>query len=121
MNSARKDGLILRHWRREGEVSSNASGLPVTPADSNAASEMDTDDRGTSTIEDSRAAKWNVKIARPQYSAEEYETHLKNSDWSKEETDYLMVLATDFDLRWVVIGDRYDYKPSAPSIHRSQD
>ncbi|KAG8528085.1 uncharacterized protein KY384_007001 [Bacidia gigantensis] len=109
MNSARKDGFILRHWRREGEAPTNVTGLPATPADSNAASEMDTDDKGTSGIEDSRWTKYNVKVARPQYSQEEYVTHLKNEDWSKEETDYLLDLATDFDLRWVIVGDRYEY------------
>ena len=119
-NSARKDGLILRHWRREGEAPPVAAGLPVTPADSNAASEMDADDKDASGIQDSIAAKWNVKIARPTYSDEEYDVHLKNEGWSKEETDYLVDLAVDFDLRWIVVADRYDYKPSArqsPSAH----
>ena len=90
------------------------TGIPVTPADSNAASEMDTDDKGIPIIEDSRAAKWNLKIDRPKYSDDEYENHLKDGNWSKEETDYLMDLATDYDLRWVIIGDRYDYKPPQP-------
>ncbi len=109
-NSARKDGLILRHWRRKGDVS-NAAALPVTPADSNAASEMEQDEKAAPTLSDSHWAKFNVKIDRPQYTDEQYETHLKNDDWSKEETDYLVDLATDFDLRWVVVADRYEYQP----------
>lgn len=120
MNSARKDGLVLRHWKREGDAAPNVAGLPVTPADSNAASEMDTDDRPAANIEDSRAAKWNVRIDRPRYSAEEYDTHLKNADWSKEETDYLVDLAIEFDLRWVVIIDRYDFRPQ-PKSEPSED
>ena len=120
-NSAQKDGLILRHWKREGDTSPSISGLPVTPADSNAASEMDVDDRGTSTIENSAAAKWNIKIDRPRYSDEEYEEGLKDDEWSKEETDYLVDLATEYDLRWVVVGDRYDYKPRPPQRNDSQD
>ena len=121
MNSARKDGLILHHWKREGDTTTNITGLPVTPADSNAASEMDTDDKGASVIDDSRAAKWNVRIDRPQYSDEEYASHLRDDDWSREETDYLMNLATDYDLRWVVIGDRYDYKLAPATQDESPD
>ena len=109
-NSARKDGLILRHWRRKGDIP-NAAALPVTPADSNAASEMEQDEKAAPTLPDSHWAKFNIKVDRPQYSDEQYETHLKNDDWSKEETDYLVDLATDFDLRWVVIADRYEYQP----------
>ena len=109
-NSARKDGLILRHWRRKGDIS-NAAALPVTPADSNAASEMEQDEKAAPTLSDSHWAKFNIKVDRPQYTDEQYETHLKNDDWSKEETDYLVDLATDFDLRWIVIADRYEYQP----------
>ena len=116
-NSARKDGLILKHWRRKGDAA-NVGQLPVTPADSNAASEMDQDDKGA-TIPDAHWAKYNVRIPRPQYSDEEYETHLKSEDWSKDETDYLVDLAIDFDLRWIVISDRYDYHPS--NAHREHE
>jgi len=111
-NSARRDGLVLKHWRGKGDTTNIGAGMPVTPADSNAASEMETDDKATSTIHDSYWAKYNVKVERPQYTEEQYETHLKNEDWTKEETDYLVDLATEFDLRWVLIGDRYEYKPS---------
>lgn len=109
-NSARKDGLILRHWRRKGDVT-NAAALPVTPADSNAASEMEQDEKAAPTLSDSHWAKFNVKVDKPQYTDEQYETHLKSDDWSKEETDYLIELAIDFDLRWIVIADRYEYQP----------
>ena len=85
--------------------------MPVTPADSNAASEMETDDKTTTTIPDSYWAKYNVKVEKPQYTNEQYETHLKNEDWSKEETDYLVDLAYEFDLRWIIIADRYEYQP----------
>lgn len=109
-NSARKDGLILRHWRRKGDVT-NAATLPVTPADSNAASEMEQDEKAAPTIPDSYWAKYNVKVERPRYTDEQYESLLKSDDWSKEETDYLVNLAVDFDLRWIVIADRYEYQP----------
>ena len=110
-NSARKDGLVLRHWRRKGDVGSIGAAMPVTPADSNAASEMEADDKATTTIPDSYWAKYNVKVQRPKYTDEQYETHLKSEVWSREETDYLVDLAYEFDLRWIIIADRYEYKP----------
>jgi DNA methyltransferase 1-associated protein 1 len=114
-NSARTDGLILRHWRRKGDVGSVGAAMPVTPADSNAASEMDTDDKPITPIPDSPWAKYNVKIDKPKYTNEQYEAQMKNEDWSKEETDYLVDLAYEYDLRWIVIGDRYEYRPSKRS------
>ena len=108
-NSARKDGLILKHWRRKGDTT-NVGQLPVTPADSNAASEMDQDDKAT-TIPDAHWSKYNVRVPRPQYTDEQYEQHMMSEDWSREETDYLLDLAIEFDLRWIVISDRYDYQP----------
>lgn len=30
--------------------------------------------------------------------------------WTKEETDYLMELIKDYDMRWIIISDRYDSK-----------
>ena len=56
-------------------------------------------------------ARFNVKVSGPKYSEEEYWKHLKSDDWSKEETDYLINLVLDFDLRWIVIADRYEYQP----------
>jgi len=101
---------VLKHWRRKGDVGSIGAAMPVTPADSNAASEMETDDKTTTTIPDSYWAKYNVKVERPQYTDEQYETHLKSEDWSREETDYLVGLAYEFDLRWIIIADRYEYQ-----------
>ena len=106
--------MVFHHWTREGDAAATVTGLPVTPADSNAASEVDTDDKPVPAIPDSIAAKWNVKIDRLKYSDEEYETHLKSDDWSKEETDFLIDMVTEYDLRWVIIGDRYDYRPPPP-------
>lgn len=36
---------------------------------------------------------------------------LPDIEWTKEETDYLFKLVRDFDLRWYIIHDRYDYSP----------
>lgn len=34
--------------------------------------------------------------------------HLKSDEWTKEETDHLFDLCKRFDLRFIVIQDRYD-------------
>ena len=107
-NEARKDGLMLRHWKKRDTSIPN---FPATPADSNAASEMEADEKPAKT-EAYPFTKFNIKIEGPSYTEEQYETHLKSDKWTKEETDYLVNLAKEYDLRWIVIADRYDYKPS---------
>ena len=110
-NPARDDGLILRHWKRREDTTIASL---ATPADSNVASEMDTDDKEKAMrVEpDYPYAKFNVKVTVPEYTQEQYDSHLKSDDWSKDETDYLVNLALEYDLRWVVIWDRYEYQPS---------
>ena len=110
-NPARDDGLVLRHWQRKEDTGIAAL---ATPADSNIASEMDTDEREKDGKAEPgyRFAKFNVKVTVPEYTDEQYESHLKSEDWSKEETDYLVNLAQEYDLRWIVISDRYQYQPS---------
>lgn len=124
--------LVLRHWRRK------AAPLPVTAAqDENAAptanggegagagpvdggaeaaDKMDVDERpkpdaGDEELEDSAFAKYNVRVDVPEYSEEQYNVSLKSDDWTKEETDYLMATVREFDLRWPLIWDRYEYVP----------
>ena len=77
---------------------------------------MDTDEKEKDGKAETgyRFAKFNVKVTVPEYSDEQYESHLKSEDWSKEETDYLVSLAQEYDLRWIVISDRYEYQPSDP-------
>lgn len=61
-------------------------------------------------------AKYNVKARLPRrYTDEEYNRYLKKEDWSRHETDYLMDLVSEYDLRWVLIADRYDYQPPMDS------
>ncbi|KAL9021105.1 MAG: hypothetical protein Q9185_001644 [Variospora sp. 1 TL-2023] len=105
-NRARNDGLILRHWRWRDDQ--NISAFPTTPADSNAASEEQ--DERPKPASDYPYAKFNIRVDRPVYNEEQYNTKLKSVDWTKDETDYLMDLSYEFDLRWVVIADRYDYR-----------
>ena len=103
-NSARgRDDLVLAHWRRKTEV-------PPVPAgeDVNA---MQVDAQPEPEIEDSTFAKFNVKVDIPQYTSHQYTLKLMQDGWTKDETDYLMGLIEDYDLRWPVIWDRYDYTP----------
>lgn len=128
-NSARDDGsLILRHWRRKEikqdhnrQDSAPAPAAPVA-ADGDATAETQKEDGSQAQaqqtpvadeIEDSAFAKYNVHVTVPQYTDEQYQQTLQNSDWTKEETDYLMELASDFDLRWPLIWDRYEWSPPA--------
>ncbi|XP_048435334.1 SWR1-complex protein 4 isoform X5 [Pyrus x bretschneideri] len=41
------------------------------------------------------------------YTDEEYEKHLTDDMWTKEETDQLFELCQQFDLRFIVIADRF--------------
>jgi DNA methyltransferase 1-associated protein 1 len=65
--------------------------------------------------------KYNVEVEMPTFTDEEYDAHLRSSDWSREETDYLFDLIRDYSYRWAVIYDRYDYQPSAKSHLTSQE
>lgn len=81
VNPARKDQAVFHHWRR---VSDEPKEYPF--------------------------AKFNKQLNIPQYTVAEYNTHLKsnNPKWSKLQTDHLFDLANRFDLRFVVMADRWD-------------
>ncbi|ENN77469.1 hypothetical protein HUJ04_013530 [Dendroctonus ponderosae] len=53
-------------------------------------------------------AKFNKKVDIPTYTDVEYQQHLTSDTWSKEETDHLMDLAHRFDVRFIIMADRYD-------------
>jgi DNA methyltransferase 1-associated protein 1 len=73
-------------------------------------------------------AKYNVQSADYTYSQDEYTQFLdgaqfvpfrceylpsayilKDKEWSKEETDYLFKTVREYDSRWHIINDRYEY------------
>ena len=62
--------------------------------------------------------KINYKPEIITYTDREYDELLKdlNPGWSKEETDYLWSLLKQFDLRFIVIQDRYDFNSKDRSI-----
>ncbi|KAJ7683998.1 hypothetical protein B0H17DRAFT_1204759 [Mycena rosella] len=84
-NGARTDALRLSHWAK-------------ATADPDAEYQF---------------AKYNVQPATYTYSQDEYTKLLTEEEWSKEETDYLMDMVREYDTRWYVIQDRYDY-PGGP-------
>lgn len=82
-NPARTDALKLKHWQK-----------------------------AKNTDEPYAFAKINHKIKIVKFTDEEYDTLLKdlNHGWTKKETLYLWDLCELYDLRFIVIHDRYDKK-----------
>lgn len=124
-NSARSDGLVLNHWQRKHE-----SARPPVAAPAPEESHMDIDhpkeegkeEAPKHTEQDYAFAKYNVKPRLPRrYTDEEYDRSLKNDDWSREETDYLVDVVNEFDIRWVVIADRYNYQPKLETDSEGND
>ncbi|KAF7792812.1 hypothetical protein EIP86_003911 [Pleurotus ostreatoroseus] len=89
-NGARKDSLKLSHWAKAGS------------------------DPEAASLSEYNFANYNVQPNVFLYSQDEYSRHLTDSEWTKEETDYLFNLVREFDLRWYVIADRYDYPGGQP-------
>ena len=48
------------------------------------------------------------QVDMPVYSDLEYQQHLHDDSWTCQETDYLFDMAKRFDLRFVVMHDRWD-------------
>ena len=110
VHGARSDGLTLKHWKR--------ANIGLVPRPFVSTNEEDTEmqdetiesaaQNGYQFPDEVHFDKYNVKVNVPTYTAEQYEEKLKVDDWAKEETDYLLDLCRDFDLRWIVIADRYE-------------
>lgn len=118
-NSAREeDSLVLRHWRKktdrgpattQGEVVADGEA-----AEDVAAEKVEPSEQKEPAVEDSAFVKFNVKVDVPEYNEEQYNAKLQSDDWTKDETNYLMQLVREFDLRWPIIWDRYEYSPKHP-------
>ena len=52
--------------------------------------------------------RFNKVVEVPTYTEMEYTQHLTSPEWSREETDHLMDLASRFDLRFIIMADRWD-------------
>ncbi|KAF8605371.1 hypothetical protein BDV93DRAFT_438963 [Ceratobasidium sp. AG-I] len=80
-NEGRTDGLKLKHWVK----------VPNEPQDS------------------SQFEKYNVPAVVYVYSTDEYNKSLQDPEWSREETDYLFDMAREYDVRFLVMHDRYSF------------
>ncbi|KAK6512246.1 swr complex subunit [Arthrobotrys musiformis] len=98
-NPARRDGMELKHWVRQNSLQDSAA--------DDVAGAMEI--QQTAVPLDYQFAKFNIKINLLEYSDAEYDAVLKDDDWSRQETDYLFKLIKDYDLRWVVVADRYEF------------
>eukprot|EP00826_Nyctotherus_ovalis_P049573 TRINITY_DN6005_c0_g3_i1.p1 TRINITY_DN6005_c0_g3~~TRINITY_DN6005_c0_g3_i1.p1 ORF type:complete len:541 (+),score=206.40 TRINITY_DN6005_c0_g3_i1:109-1731(+) len=81
VNPARSDNLELYHWQKETEIDQS---YPY--------------------------AKLNKKVDLVKYTDEEYKTLIDplDSGWTKEETDRLWDLCERYDLRFIVVQDRFN-------------
>ncbi|RMZ78863.1 hypothetical protein DV738_g3664, partial [Chaetothyriales sp. CBS 135597] len=111
VHGARQDGLVLRHWKRAIPRPTRPPAI-TTPTDVEMADGIkepaQTAAVETQFEEEFASSKWNVKVPIDHYTDEQYERNFKSDQWTKEETDYLIQLCEDFDLRWILIADRYD-------------
>lgn len=83
-NEARDDGLVLNHWVRGGELTQGDQ-YPF--------------------------AALNTQISFPDITQEDYDAlKLDTPGWSLDETKYLMDLCSEWDLRWPVIHDRWEWQ-----------
>uniref|UniRef100_A0A3P9A643 DNA methyltransferase 1-associated protein 1 n=2 Tax=Esox lucius TaxID=8010 RepID=A0A3P9A643_ESOLU len=80
-NPARRDGTVFHHWRRLAEEG-----------------------------KDYPFARFNKVVQVPVYSEQEYQMYLHDDGWTKAETDHLFDLCKRFDLRFIVVHDRYDHQ-----------
>lgn len=80
-NPGRTDNAAFHHWRR---VADEPKPYPF--------------------------AQFNKQLNIPTYTANDFSTHLRTTPlkWTKPQTDHLFELAQRFDLRFVVMADRWD-------------
>ena len=127
-NGARDDGLWLKHWKvkhpkSEAKIVKGPQSHAIA-AETKSGEDTHMKDSGSTDGEEDVLGrsqdvvyrfddefpmeKFNIHVDIPTYTDDEYELLLKSEDWTKQETDYLMELCGDYDLRWFVVADRYD-------------
>ena len=65
-------------------------------------------DRGIILTASILIVRFNKVCEVANYTELEYTRHLTDPGWSRPETDHLMDLAQRFDLRFIVMADRWD-------------
>lgn len=116
-NPARQDSLTLRHWLPEIEQEQ----IEQQYREKKEQGKMGNFELASGDTDDVpriyRFSDQNTDSGVYRYSNDEYHQHLRDEDWTKEETDYLMDLCSAYDLRFVVITDRYEW----PGKERSME
>lgn len=118
-HGGRADGLVLKHWKRAIPGSNQRRPL-VADLNNSADVEMSDEPKAAPAVqeysfeEEYPSHKWNISVNVASYTEEQYQNFLVSEDWTKEETDFLMELCRTFDLRWLLIADRYDPKEISP-------
>lgn len=105
-NPARKDDLVLKHWVARDDQQ-DRDDIEDGMGDSSESAALAPRRYGF--------AKFNASSGVYSYTNDEYTQHLRDDDWTKDETDHLMELCAAYDLRFVVIADRWEM-PRARSI-----
>lgn len=108
-NPARQDDLVLHHWipRAEEEQERRTYEEQIAKGQGRHAEQADGLDGDVPRRY--RFADLNSNSGVYRYSNDEYHQHLRDEDWTKEETDYLIDMCNAYDLRFVVITDRYEW------------
>ncbi|KDN49912.1 hypothetical protein K437DRAFT_233722 [Tilletiaria anomala UBC 951] len=116
-NPARQDDLVLTHWVQEDVPATWSRDLPHN-------ADHDTEMHDTASQQNAASSSRNkldqIETNYPfsqfqagsgaySYSNDEYVQHLRDDDWTKDETDYLIDICSAYDLRFTVIGDRYEW------------
>jgi len=68
-------------------------------------------------VPDYRFAKLNKTVRLLDYTEEEYENLLQDADWTREQTDKLISMCKKYDLRFLVIHDRWTTEGDAPALN----
>lgn len=101
-SSARTDGLELKHWVKTRVA---RAGAPRVVSD------------WKEVNGDYAFAKYNKKVPMVMYNDEEYMSMLSDDpQWTREETNYLISMCERFDLRFVIIADRYEWQGRRRSV-----
>lgn len=78
-NPARKDGAIFYHW---GRIADEGKDYPF--------------------------ARFNKAVDIPTFSDLEYQQHLHDDKWTRQETEHLFDLCKRFEIRFIIVHDRWD-------------
>ncbi|KAI5236505.1 hypothetical protein E4T43_08587 [Aureobasidium subglaciale] len=111
-NQAREDGLALHHWQRKHTPKPRPQTEQQPQTESEADGEKQPEpEQQQQQQKDYQYAKYNIQVETPTYDQDLYDAQLQDSDWTKEETDYLLETVRDFGQKWPVVVDRYEYQP----------